>query len=96
VAQRLEQFGKEIDDATSDVIIVASAAVADRLPPEIPRHPLGTHVVLERAEPMALFRLDLAPLVSTGDEDDGRGQADEDEDGNGDGEAEPTLRPPPG
>jgi class 3 adenylate cyclase len=95
VAQRLEQFGKEIDDATSDVIIVASAAVADRLPPEIPRHPLGTHVVLERAEPMALFRLDLAPLVAS-EEDDGQSQADEDEDGNGDCEAEPTLRPPPG
>jgi adenylate cyclase len=58
VAQRLEQFAKEIDDGHSEVIIVASAEVAGRLPVEIPQHPLGKHAVVERAPPMEVFRLD--------------------------------------
>jgi adenylate cyclase len=58
VAQRLEQFAKEIDDGHSEVIIVASAEVAGRLPVEIPQHPLGKHAVVERAPPMLVFRLD--------------------------------------
>ena len=58
VAQRLEQFGKEIDDGRSDVIIVISGSVAGRLPVEIPSRPLGKHAVLERGEPIPLFRLD--------------------------------------
>jgi adenylate cyclase len=58
VAQRLEQFAKEIDDGHSEVIIVASGDVAGRLPIEIPQHPLGKHAVVERAEPMPVFRLD--------------------------------------
>jgi class 3 adenylate cyclase len=58
VAQRLEQFGKEIDDGQSDVIITISGAVADRLPVEIPTEVLGRHAVVERGEPMVLFRLD--------------------------------------
>ena len=58
VAQRLEQFAKEIDDGHSEVIIVASREVAGRLPVEIPQHPLGKHAVVERAEPMPVFRLD--------------------------------------
>jgi class 3 adenylate cyclase len=58
VAQRLEQFCKEIDDGRSDVIIAISSAVADRLPVEIPTHPLGKHAVVERGEPMLVFRLD--------------------------------------
>jgi len=57
VAQRLEQFAKEIDDGHSEVIIVASAALAGRLPVEIPQRPLGKHNVVERAPPMAVFRL---------------------------------------
>jgi class 3 adenylate cyclase len=66
VAQRLEQFAKEIDDGHSEVIIVASAEVAGRLPVEIPQHPLGKHAVVERAAPMLVFRLD-------GDNTEGRG-----------------------
>lgn len=58
VAQRLEQFAKEIDDGRSDVIIVASEAVAGRLPVEIAQHPLGRHAVLARAHPMPVYRLD--------------------------------------
>jgi len=57
VAQRLEQFAKEIDDGHSEVIIVASAEVAGRLPVEIPQQPLGKHDVVERAPPMEVFRL---------------------------------------
>lgn len=62
VAQRLEQFGKEIDDGQSDVIIVISGSVADRLPVEIPTRPLGEHAVVERGEPIPLFRLDSASI----------------------------------
>jgi class 3 adenylate cyclase/cell division protein FtsB len=57
IAQRLEQFGKQIDDGETDAIIVISTAVSDRLPVEIPQTPLGMHEVVERAEPMALFQL---------------------------------------
>jgi class 3 adenylate cyclase len=57
VAQRLEQFGKEIDDGEADVIITISQAVADRLPVEIETISLGTHQVMERAEPMGLYRI---------------------------------------
>jgi adenylate cyclase len=62
VAQRLEQFAKEIDDGHSEVIIVASGDVAGRLPVEIPQHPLGKHAVVERADPMPVFRLDGDPV----------------------------------
>jgi adenylate cyclase len=58
VAQRLEQFGKEIDDGQSDVIIVVSGSVADRLPVEVPIRPLGKHAVVERGDPIPLFRFD--------------------------------------
>jgi class 3 adenylate cyclase len=58
VAQRLEQFAKEIDDGHSEVIIVASGDVAGRLPVEIPQRPLGEHAVVERGDPMPVFRLD--------------------------------------
>jgi class 3 adenylate cyclase len=61
IAQRLEQFGHEIDDGRADAIIVVSQAVADRLPVEIPRTPLGTHQVVRRSDPMPLYRLDGLP-----------------------------------
>jgi class 3 adenylate cyclase len=57
VAQRLEQFGKQIDDGRMDAIIVISDAVSDRLPVEIPQKPLGAHEVVNRAEPISLFQL---------------------------------------
>ena len=65
VAQRLEQFAKEIDDGRSDVIIVASEAVAGRLPVEIAQHPLGRHAVLARADPMPVYRLDVSAELRT-------------------------------
>ena len=58
VAQRLEQFGKQIDDGETDVIITISQAVADRLPVETLLEPLGSHAVVADDEPMALFRLE--------------------------------------
>ena len=58
VAQRLEQFAKEIDDWHSEVIIVSSADVAGRLPVEIPQRALGKHAVVERAPPMEVYSLD--------------------------------------
>jgi adenylate cyclase len=58
VAQRLEQFAKQIDDGHSEVIIVASAALTGRLPVEIPQHALGEHDVVGRAQPMEVYRLD--------------------------------------
>ncbi|HEY2111797.1 MAG TPA: adenylate/guanylate cyclase domain-containing protein, partial [Dongiaceae bacterium] len=39
-AQRLEQLGKSFDDG-SDCIILASAALAAHLPPDVPRRPVG-------------------------------------------------------
>jgi class 3 adenylate cyclase len=57
VAQRLEQFGKELDDGQADVIITVSQAVADRLPVEIETIPLGTHRVMDRGETIALYRI---------------------------------------
>jgi class 3 adenylate cyclase len=57
IAQRLEQFGKQIDDGKSDAVIVISDAVSDRLPVEIPQMPLGMHEVVSHAAPIALFQL---------------------------------------
>jgi class 3 adenylate cyclase len=57
VAQRLEQYGKELDDGQADVIITVSQSVADRLPVEIETIPLGTHQVIERGEPIGLYRI---------------------------------------
>jgi class 3 adenylate cyclase len=57
IAQRLEQFGKEIDDGMTDVIITVSQSVADRLPVEIETIPLGTHQVIERGEPIGVYRI---------------------------------------
>jgi adenylate cyclase len=57
IAQRLEQFGKDVDDGQADVIITVSQSVADRLPVEIETIPLGTHQVMERGEPIELYRI---------------------------------------
>ena len=65
VAQRLEQFCKEIDDGRSDVIIAISEAVAHRLPVEIPTQPLGKHDVVGRGESMPVLRLDGAEEQET-------------------------------
>ena len=60
VAQRLEQFGHEIDDGTSDVIVVSSAAALLDSPPDIKWRAIGEHVLPGRSTPTALFRMELA------------------------------------
>ena len=62
LAQRLEQFGKEIDDGKADVIIVVSQMVSERLPPDIEQVPLGTHRVMERGDEVTLYRIVPPPL----------------------------------
>ncbi len=57
VAQRLEQFGKTIDDGAADAIIVASADLVARLPDGIRREPLGAHHLPGRSEATELYRL---------------------------------------
>jgi class 3 adenylate cyclase len=69
IAQRLEQFGKEIDDGRTDVVITVSQSVADRLPVEIETIPLGTHQVIERGEPIGIYSIvawpDLPAVAAT-------------------------------
>jgi len=58
IAQRLEQFGKDLDDGRADVIITVSQAVADRLPVEIATIPLGAHRIMDIGdETMGLYRI---------------------------------------
>jgi class 3 adenylate cyclase len=57
LAQRFEQFGKTIDDASSDVIIIVSADVAAMLPPELTVEPLGLHLLPGRVSEIPLHRL---------------------------------------
>jgi adenylate cyclase len=57
VAQRLEQFGKQIDDGVADVIIVASADVIARIPDDVGRMPLGAQFLPGRATETEVFRL---------------------------------------
>src|SRR5207245_4368438 len=40
-AQRLERLGKSFDAGTADCIVLASAALVDHLPPDIPRQAIG-------------------------------------------------------
>ena len=57
IAQRLEQYGKQIDDGVADAIIIASADVVEKLPPDIPRVALGPRVLPGRTHPTEIFRL---------------------------------------
>jgi class 3 adenylate cyclase len=57
VAQRLEQFGREIDDGTSDAIIVISEALAEALPLGAPLIDRGTHVFHGRTAAMRIFQV---------------------------------------
>jgi adenylate cyclase len=57
VAQRLEQFGKQIDDGVADVIIVASADVIARISEDVARMPLGVQLLPGRATETEVFRL---------------------------------------
>jgi class 3 adenylate cyclase len=57
LAQRFEQFGKTIEDESSDVIIVIGADVAAMLPPELTVVALGLHLLPGRESEMPLYRL---------------------------------------
>lgn len=63
LAQRFEQFGKEVEDAESAAIIVIGADVAAQLPPELRAEPLGLHLLPGRTHEMPLYRL-LPTLIS--------------------------------
>ena len=57
VAQRLEQFGHEIDDGTEDAIIVVSEALAEALPLGAPLADRGRHVFHGRTAAMRVFQV---------------------------------------
>jgi class 3 adenylate cyclase len=57
VAQRLEQFGREIDDGTTDAIIVVSEALAQALPLGAPLLDRGQHVFHGRSAAMQIFQV---------------------------------------
>jgi adenylate cyclase len=57
VAQRLEQFGRQVDDAVADVVIIASADIIARIPDDVARQPLGAQLLPGRASETEVFRL---------------------------------------
>ena len=57
IAQRLEQFGKHIDDGAADAIIVASADMVDQLPDDVVRVPLGAQILPGRTQATQIFQL---------------------------------------
>jgi adenylate cyclase len=57
VAQRLEQFGHEVDDGTDDAIIVISEALAQALPPGLTLIDCGEQVFHGRTTAMRVFRV---------------------------------------
>ncbi|HJT15157.1 MAG TPA: adenylate/guanylate cyclase domain-containing protein, partial [Dongiaceae bacterium] len=60
VAQRLEQFGHEVDDGIDDAIIVISEALAQALPPGLALIDCGERVFHGRTSAMRVFRV---PMV---------------------------------
>jgi adenylate cyclase len=58
IAQRLEQYGKHVDDGKRSVIISVSADTAALLPPDIVLTPLGVEVLPGRSTATEIFRLD--------------------------------------
>lgn len=58
IAQRLEQFGKQVDDGMASAIISISADAVRLLPPEIKVRPLGQEVLPGRSEETEIYRLD--------------------------------------
>jgi class 3 adenylate cyclase len=60
VAQRLEQFGREVDDGSQDAIIVISEALAQALPPGLALIDCGEQVFHGRTTAMRVFRV---PMV---------------------------------
>ena len=57
VAQRLEQFGHEVDDGIDDAIIVISEALAQALPPGMALIDCGERVFHGRTSAMRVFRV---------------------------------------
>jgi class 3 adenylate cyclase len=57
VAQRLEQFGREIDDGSSDAVIVISEALAQALPLGMRLMDRGEQLLHGRSTPMRVFQV---------------------------------------
>jgi adenylate cyclase len=57
IAQRLEQFGKQVDDGSRSAVISLSADTAQLLPAEMPLTPLGLEVLPGRSEETEIYRL---------------------------------------
>lgn len=60
VAQRLEQFGREVDDGVSDAVIVISGELASALPPGAALIDHGDQLFHGRSTPTRVFRV---PMV---------------------------------
>lgn len=58
IAQRLEQFGKEVDDGTRSVIVSLSADAAKLLPPDIALTALGEETLPGRTTATEIYRLE--------------------------------------
>ena len=58
IAQRLEQFGKQVDDRSRSVIVSISADAAKLLPADIALTPLGAEVLPGRSTPTEIYRLE--------------------------------------
>lgn len=61
VAQRLEQFGRDIDDGGADAVIVISAELAGAVPADAICIDLGEHLLPGRSAAMHLYRI--APRI---------------------------------
>ncbi|WP_374371646.1 adenylate/guanylate cyclase domain-containing protein [Dongia sp.] len=57
IAQRLEQFGKQVDDGSRSAVISLSADTAQLLPSDLPLTPLGHEVLPGRKEATEIYRL---------------------------------------
>lgn len=57
VAQRLEQFGRDVDDGSADAVIVIGADLVDALPAGTACIDLGEHLLPGRSAPLHLYRI---------------------------------------
>lgn len=57
IAQRLEQFGREVDDGSADAVIVISAELAAHLPASVPSIDLGEHQLPGRSSAEHLYQI---------------------------------------
>jgi adenylate cyclase len=57
LAQRLEQFGREFDDGTSDAVIAISGELAQVLPPDVPLLDRGDQVFHGRSNACHVFQV---------------------------------------